>query len=72
MRATSLILASIGFIHDLRTGQLEPDNFRGVPLDMYQYTKLFGACRVPTKYVKSSYCNIRASDRFDLRLSRLS
>jgi hypothetical protein len=31
MRATSLILASLSFVHDLRTGVLEPDNFRGVP-----------------------------------------
>lgn len=31
MRASSLILASLGFVHDFRTGQLEPDNFRGVP-----------------------------------------
>lgn len=31
MRATSLILASLGFIHDFRTGTLEPDEFRGIP-----------------------------------------
>ncbi|GAA6035441.1 hypothetical protein JCM8097_000256 [Rhodosporidiobolus ruineniae] len=48
-RATSLILASLAFIHDLRTGELEPDSFRGVPLDMSQYTKLFGTSRIPTK-----------------------
>ncbi|GAA5932519.1 hypothetical protein JCM1841_000236 [Sporobolomyces salmonicolor] len=49
MRATSLILASLSFVHDLRTGELEPDNFRGVPLDMSQYTKLFATARIPTK-----------------------
>jgi carnitine O-acetyltransferase len=49
MRATSLILSTLGFIHDLRTSQLEPDSFRGVPLDMSQYLKLFGTARVPTK-----------------------
>ncbi|GAA5978687.1 hypothetical protein JCM5350_002482 [Sporobolomyces pararoseus] len=49
MRATSLILASLSFVHDLRTGVLEPDNFRGVPLDMSQYTKLFATARIPTK-----------------------
>ncbi|BGP28109.1 carnitine O-acetyltransferase [Rhodotorula toruloides] len=49
MRATSLILASLDFIHDLRTGELEPDSFRGTPLDMSQYTKLFGTSRIPTK-----------------------
>ena len=31
MRASSLILASLGFVHDFRTGQLEPDEFRGTP-----------------------------------------
>lgn len=30
-RAVSLILASLGFVHDFRTGQLEPDSFRGIP-----------------------------------------
>ncbi|GAA5869850.1 hypothetical protein JCM16303_001818 [Sporobolomyces ruberrimus] len=49
MRATSLILASLSFVHDLRAGVLEPDNFRGVPLDMSQYTKLFATARIPTK-----------------------
>ncbi|KAK4698581.1 carnitine O-acetyltransferase, partial [Phenoliferia sp. Uapishka_3] len=49
MRASSLILASLGFVHDFRTGQLPPDNFRGVPLDMSQYGKLFGCARLPTR-----------------------
>ncbi|SCV67108.1 BQ2448_5754 [Microbotryum intermedium] len=49
MRASSLILASLGFVHDFRTGQLEPDEFRGTPLDMSQYAKLFGTARIPTK-----------------------
>ncbi|POY72078.1 hypothetical protein BMF94_4885 [Rhodotorula taiwanensis] len=49
MRATSLILASLAFVHDLRTAQLEPDNFRGIPLDMSQYPKLFGTSRIPTR-----------------------
>ncbi|KAI5475688.1 carnitine O-acetyltransferase [Pseudohyphozyma bogoriensis] len=49
MRAASLILASLGFVHDLRTGVLPPDNFRGIPLDMSQYYKLFGTARIPTK-----------------------
>ncbi|KAK0539794.1 carnitine O-acetyltransferase yat1 [Tilletia horrida] len=48
MRAASLILASLSFVHDLRTGQLEPDNVRGTPLDMNQYTRLFGTARIPT------------------------
>ncbi|KAG8925049.1 hypothetical protein FRC02_009961, partial [Tulasnella sp. 418] len=48
-RAASLIVSSLGFIHDLRTEQLEPDSFRGVPLDMHQYGQLFGTARIPTK-----------------------
>lgn len=31
MRASSLILASLGFVHDFRTGVLPPDDFRGTP-----------------------------------------
>jgi len=49
-RAVGLIMASLGFVHDLRTGKLEPDSMRGTPLDMYQYSRLFGTARVPTAY----------------------
>ena len=35
-RASSLILGALGFIHDLRSGELEPDAIRGVALDMGQ------------------------------------
>lgn len=31
MRASSLILASLGFVHDFRNGELPPDDFRGTP-----------------------------------------
>ena len=49
-RAASLIIASLGFIHDLREGILEPDTIRGkIPLDMDQYTRLFGTARIPTE-----------------------
>jgi carnitine O-acetyltransferase len=48
MRASSLILSSLCFIHDLRTGVLPPDDMRGIPLDMTQYTRLFGTARIPT------------------------
>lgn len=48
-RAASLILSSLGFIHDLRAGMLEPDSVRGMPLDMDQYTRLFGTARIPTE-----------------------
>ncbi|KAK8846597.1 hypothetical protein IAR55_005683 [Kwoniella newhampshirensis] len=47
-RASSLILSSLLFIHDLRNGLLKPDDVRGIPLDMSQYERLFGSCRVPT------------------------
>lgn len=49
MRAASLILASLTFVHDLRHGVLEPDSVRGTPLDMYQFTRLFGTSRIPTQ-----------------------
>ncbi|KAI0784638.1 acyltransferase ChoActase/COT/CPT [Abortiporus biennis] len=48
-RAASLIISSLGFIHDLRAGMLEPDSARGIPLDMDQYTRLFGTARIPTE-----------------------
>ncbi|RXK42108.1 carnitine O-acetyltransferase [Tremella mesenterica] len=47
-RAASLILSSLSFIHDLRNGLLQPDSVRAIPLDMSQYERLFGTCRVPT------------------------
>ena len=48
-RAASLVVSSLGFIHDLRAGMLEPDAMRGTPLDMDQYTRLFGTARIPTE-----------------------
>lgn len=51
LRASSLILSSLGFIHDLRMGVLEPDDMRGIKLDMTQYTRLFGTARIPTECV---------------------
>ncbi|KAF4604357.1 hypothetical protein EYR40_001536 [Pleurotus pulmonarius] len=48
-RASTLIVSSLGFIHDLRAGILEPDSLRGKPLDMDQYTRLFGTARIPTQ-----------------------
>lgn len=47
-RAASLIVSSLGFIHDLRAALLEPDTVRGIPLDMDQYSRLFGTSRIPT------------------------
>lgn len=48
-RATALIISSLGFIHDLRQGQLDPDVVRGCALDMDQYSRLFGTARIPTE-----------------------
>ncbi|KAH0826289.1 hypothetical protein J3R83DRAFT_5766 [Lanmaoa asiatica] len=48
-RAASLIISSLGFIHDLRAGLLDPDAVRERPLDMDQYTRLFGTARIPTQ-----------------------
>ncbi|WFD26500.1 carnitine O-acetyltransferase [Malassezia nana] len=47
-RAATLTLASLSFVHDLRAETLTPDDFRGKPLDMYQYSRLFGMARIPT------------------------
>ncbi|KIK90875.1 hypothetical protein PAXRUDRAFT_831305 [Paxillus rubicundulus Ve08.2h10] len=48
-RAAALIVSSLGFVHDLRAGLLDPDTVRGRPLDMDQYTRLFGTARIPTE-----------------------
>ncbi|KAK6466018.1 mitochondrial carnitine acetyltransferase [Scheffersomyces coipomensis] len=48
-RATSLTLSSLKFIQALKNEQLSPDVLKnGQPLCMYQYSKLFGASRIPT------------------------
>ncbi|KAK6528716.1 hypothetical protein TWF694_003956 [Orbilia ellipsospora] len=48
-RAASLVVSSLAFIRALRREELPPDNFRGTPLCMYQFTRLFGAARIPTE-----------------------
>ncbi|KAI7865971.1 acyltransferase ChoActase/COT/CPT [Spinellus fusiger] len=50
IRASSLIYSTLKFITDLRTKSLEPDVFRGTPLCMSQFTRLFGTARVPTEH----------------------
>ncbi|KAG6370174.1 hypothetical protein JVT61DRAFT_12321 [Boletus reticuloceps] len=47
-RATALIISSLGFIHDLHAGLLDPGAVCGRPLDMDQYTRLFGTAWIPT------------------------
>lgn len=49
-RAASLTLSSLKFVRALRNETLPVDKLRnGQPLCMYQYTKLFGASRIPTE-----------------------
>jgi carnitine O-acetyltransferase len=48
-RATSLTLSSLKFIQALKNETLPPDVLKnGTALCMYQYSKLFGAARIPT------------------------
>jgi hypothetical protein len=53
-RAASLILSSLGFIHDLRAGVLEPDKVRGVGLDMDQYTRVSSSLLALSRSVRGS------------------
>ncbi|CAG8483693.1 6382_t:CDS:2 [Diversispora eburnea] len=48
-RAASLITSSLKFVHALRTETLEPDFFRGSPLCMSQFQRMFGTARLPTE-----------------------
>ncbi|KAF3941184.1 hypothetical protein ABW19_dt0200760 [Dactylella cylindrospora] len=48
-RAASLVVSSLAFIRALRREELPADKFRGQPLCMYQFTRLFGAARIPTE-----------------------
>ena len=47
-RAASLVISSLCFVRAVRKEQLPPDTLRGTPLDMYQYSRMFGTARVPT------------------------
>jgi len=48
-RAASLVISALSFIRALRREELPPDNFRGTPLCMYQFARLFGTARIPTQ-----------------------
>jgi carnitine O-acetyltransferase len=48
-RAASLVISALAFIRALRKEELPPDQVRGTPLCMYQYSRLFGTARVPTE-----------------------
>lgn len=48
-RASSLAISALSFVRAVRREELPPDNIRGTPLCMYQYSRLFGTARVPTE-----------------------
>lgn len=49
VRASSLVYSTVNFVEALRSKTLEPDVFRGTPLCMSQFGRLFSTARVPTK-----------------------
>jgi carnitine O-acetyltransferase len=48
-RAASLVISALSFVRAVRKEELPPDTIRGQPLDMYQYSRLFGTARIPTE-----------------------
>jgi carnitine O-acetyltransferase len=49
-RAASLVVSALEFVRAVRREELPPDTVKGKPLDMYQYSRLFGTARVPTEH----------------------
>ncbi|KAF2097079.1 carnitine acetyl transferas-like protein [Rhizodiscina lignyota] len=49
-RAASLVISALSFVRAVRREELPPDMIRGQPLDMYQYSRLFGTARIPTEH----------------------
>src|SRR6201999_2697383 len=48
-RAASLVISALAFVRAVRKEELPPDMIRGQPLDMYQYSRMFGTARIPTE-----------------------
>ena len=48
-RAASLVISALCFVRAVRKEELPPDTLRDQPLDMYQYSRMFGTARVPTE-----------------------
>lgn len=48
-RAASLVISALCFVRAVRKEELPPDMMRNQPLDMYQYSRLFGTARIPTE-----------------------
>lgn len=49
-RAASLVISALCFVRAVRKEELPPDSLKGTPLDMFQYSRLFGTARVPTEH----------------------
>jgi len=49
-RAASLVVSALAFVRAVRKEELPPDMLRNQPLDMYQYSRLFGTARIPTDH----------------------
>ena len=47
-RAAQVTQSALRFVREFRREVLSPDTFRGKPLCMYQYSRLFGSARIPT------------------------
>lgn len=58
-RAASLVVSALAFVRALRKEELAPDMVKTTPLDMYQYSRLFGTARIPTDHG----CHIVSTDR---------
>jgi len=48
-RGASLLYSAVRFVWKLWNEELVPDMWRKTPLDMSQYCRLFGSCRIPRK-----------------------
>lgn len=48
-RAASLVVSALAFVRAIRKEELPPDTLKGTPLDMYQYSRIFGTSRIPTE-----------------------
>jgi len=42
------VVSALSFVRAVRKEELPPDTVRGQPLDMYQYSRMFGTARIPT------------------------
>ena len=49
-RAAQCIKATLDFLRAIETEMLDPDEFKGMPLDMHSYTMMFGTTRSPMRF----------------------